>query len=74
MLGASRLLEARVRMQTKYLEQYDELYEDFNLVKLPLLVRARPCVTKVPATLMCAWPCVTIGVPATAGACMALRH
>ncbi|KAF5837970.1 anion-transporting ATPase-like domain-containing protein [Dunaliella salina] len=36
-LGASRLLEARVRMQSKYLEQFNELYEDFNLVKLPLL-------------------------------------
>lgn len=36
-LGASRLLEARVRMQAKYLEQFDELYEDFNITRLPLL-------------------------------------
>eukprot|EP00199_Chlamydomonas_sp_CCMP681_P001837 CAMPEP_0119109222 /NCGR_PEP_ID=MMETSP1180-20130426/17788_1 /TAXON_ID=3052 ORGANISM="Chlamydomonas cf sp, Strain CCMP681" /NCGR_SAMPLE_ID=MMETSP1180 /ASSEMBLY_ACC=CAM_ASM_000741 /LENGTH=357 /DNA_ID=CAMNT_0007094955 /DNA_START=37 /DNA_END=1110 /DNA_ORIENTATION=+ len=36
--GGSKLLEARVRMQQKYLEQYYDLYEeDFNIVKMPLL-------------------------------------
>jgi arsenite-transporting ATPase len=33
----SRLLEARVRMQQKYLQQFHDLYEDFHLVKMPLL-------------------------------------
>lgn len=37
MAGSSRLLEARVRMQQRYLAQFDDLYEDFHLVKLPLL-------------------------------------
>ena len=37
MTGSSRLLEARVRMQQRYLAQFDDLYEDFHLVKLPLL-------------------------------------
>lgn len=36
-VGASRLLAARVRMQQKYLDQFNELYEDFHLVKMPLL-------------------------------------
>lgn len=29
---------ARRRMQRKYLEQIDELYDEFNVVKMPLLV------------------------------------
>lgn len=35
--GGSRLLEARVRMQQKYLDQFYELYEDFHILQLPLL-------------------------------------
>ena len=34
---SSRLLKARVRLQQKYLEQYDELYSDFHITKLPLM-------------------------------------
>lgn len=36
-VGSSRLLAARVRMQEGYLAQFDELYEDFHLVRMPLL-------------------------------------
>ena len=36
-VGSSRLLAARVRMQAGYLAQFDELYEDFHLVRMPLL-------------------------------------
>ena len=33
----SRLLKARVKLQQKYLEQYDDLYADFHITKLPLM-------------------------------------
>ncbi|KAE8701021.1 ATPase ASNA1-like protein [Hibiscus syriacus] len=33
----SKLLKARVRMQQKYLDQFYMLYDDFHIIKLPLL-------------------------------------
>lgn len=33
----SKLLQARIRMQQKYIDQFYMLYDDFNITKLPLL-------------------------------------
>uniref|UniRef100_N1R2M4 ATPase n=1 Tax=Aegilops tauschii TaxID=37682 RepID=N1R2M4_AEGTA len=33
----SKLLRARVKMQQKYVDQFHMLYDDFNIIKLPLL-------------------------------------
>lgn len=34
---ASKLLRKRLEMQRKYLEQFDDLYEDFHVIKVPAL-------------------------------------
>ena len=43
-VGESRLLAARARMQQKYLAQFDDLYEDFHLVRCSTKVMLAPPV------------------------------
>ena len=48
-------MAARVKMQQKYLGQYEDLYDDFHLVKLPLLeqeVRGTPALKEFSQNLM----------------------
>jgi hypothetical protein len=44
-LDGSKLLEARVRMQQKYIDQYADLYDDFHLV----------CVCVCPSACVHVW-------------------
>lgn len=61
----SKLLESRVRMQQKYIDQFYDLYEDFHIVKMPLLeeeVRGVDALKDFSKNLM------TVYVPPPAGA------
>jgi arsenite/tail-anchored protein-transporting ATPase len=62
--AGSRLLAARARMQQTYLDQFDDLYDDFHIVRVPLLdeeVRGGDAIKSFSAMLVSPDPSVAAG-------------